>query len=803
KSISLSGKNVTDSEMNQVLRIPSFQVLTLQGTSITNVGLEKLEKLVGLRRLTIVGSPKITTAGVVKYKATHPDCIVEFDGYNPKQDPERLAAEWAFTKPGAHVSIHGVFAPYLSAEKLPHGPIRVTDIELPNAGLFASDADIDHFDHLPGLLRVRLGRCRVTDAGLKKLSAIPNAAKITALSLTSGEITNAGFAHLKAFESLTSLELIGTKVTDAGVKALLDLPTLTSLDLSHSALTDEALLTLAGLKNLQKLNLRDTRVTPAGMRRFRLALPDCMCLCSFPLDTVPPLDPVWAASVAKMTPAAKVKAVAEELVRRNPKFDGKITPTITAAGVEELQFHTDVVHDITPVAVLTKLTRLHCTGDQRGIGLLTDITPLAGLTQLQEVYLEKNRSLVDLSPLKGRQLTVLNLGFTGVTDITLLAEMPLKVVHLNPYPIKDFSPLLKCPGLEEAFLDFGLGGFGPTVQIESLRTHPSLKRIEGIPVAVFWPAWDRRKDLTKLQSPQKVIPTHTRDVRLAFDADGKRLVTHGYESKIQIWDVKSGERLHLFDAKLLDAKLYGQAAEFVTGTDLIAASYLDGLRFWNLKTGKLDGDKLPPFELFNGLAVSPDGKVVVGHGAAGKLPIMRYSVATRQPLPGLEGHTGTASLTAFSPDGKILMTSSSWPDGSIRIWDMGTGKELYRQDRPWIDPAVSLMFSADNRLAIYASSRSTIELIDWKTKKIEKTIRWFPTSGAAIGPGGKHVILGSPTGVMTVLDLATGEVVTEAYGGVTRIGRVVVSSDGKTVATSHSDGNIRLWDWDSLIGKKP
>jgi len=803
KSVQISGKGVTDAEMHQVLRIPSLQALALHGTSITNAGLEKLEKINGLRRLTITTTPKVTTAGLVKFKAAHPDCYIESDSYQPKLDLERVAAEWVLAKTGAHVSVHGVFAPIANPERLPHGgPLLITEIDLPPTAPLLSDADLGHLDHLPGLVRLRLGRCKVTDAGFKKLSESPAAAKYTSLAITSSEITNAALTYLKPFDSLTVLELAGSKVTDAGVSALLELPTLTWLDLSHTALTDEALLALAGLKNLKTLNLRDTRVTPAGVRKLWIALPGCRFICSFPLGTTVPLDPAWAASVAKMTPAQQVKAVVEELIRRNPKFDGNVTPTIFAGGVVELQFHTDAIHDIAPVGALTKLRRLHCTGDGRGIGLLTDISPLAGLSHLVEMDLEKNRNLVDLSPLKGLHLTVLNLGFTGVNDISLLAEMPLKEVHLNPIPLKDFSPLLKCPDLAEIFIDFGLTGLMSALQVEALRTHPSLKRVEGIPVAVFWPAWDRRKEPTKLPGPQKVIPTSTRDVRVAFDADGKRLATHGFDSRIQVWDVKTGNRLHLFDGRLIDARIFGQAAEFVAGTDLIAAGYNDGLRFWNMKTGKPDGDKLPPFEQFSGLAVSPDGKTVVGQTGSGKFTIARHSVATRLPLPGLEGHTGAASLSAFSHDGKLLMTASSWPDGSVRVWDVDASTELYRQERPWVDPVVSVSFSPDNHLAVYVSTRSVVELIDWKAKKVEKTLRWFPSGGAALAPDGRHVILGGVAGILTILDLATGEVVAEGYGG-SRCGRVAVSPDGKTIATGHIDGSVRLWDWDMLMSKKP
>ncbi len=798
KSLQLSGRSVTDAEVDVLLRIPSLSQLTLRQTAITDTGLEKLIKFNGLKRLTISACPKVTTAGIAKFKATLPDCVVESDGYNPKQDPDRMAAEWALSRPGAHVGVHGVLGLVSNADKLPHGPLRVTSIDLFTTAAVLQDADIEHFAPLTGLVGVRLGKSRVTDAGLKKWSESPSAAKYLWLVIHSPDLTNAGLVHLKAFQSLTSLELSGAKITDAGMKLVATMSSLTSLDLSRTHITDDGLMMLVALKNLKSLTLKDTQVTEPGVKKLWVALPGCKISCDFPIGIFAPLDPAWAAGVAKMTPAKQVEAVAEELVRRNTKFDGKLIPTITAAGVEGLEFHTDVITDITPLAVLQKLTHLHCTGDERGIGLLNDISALAELPLLREVSLEKNRGLIDLSPLKGKSLTALNLGFTGVVDLSLLAGMPLKVLHINPAPIKDLTPLLKCPELADLFLDFGIGVVTPLPQIEPLRAHPNLKRVEGIAIAVFWPAWDRRKDLAKLPGPQKVIPTLTRDARwVAFDSESKKLVTNGFDGKVQVWDAKSGDRLDLFELKH-----FGLTAEFVTGTDLVAASYSDGLRFWNLKTNKQDGERLPPHEMFSGLAVSLDGKTLVGSSSLGKHAITRYSVPTRHLLPALEGHSGAIIHSSFSHDGKHLITASSFPDGSVRVWDLDTAAEVYRQDRPWIDMVVSVGFSPDDRLAMYASGRSVIELIDWKTKKTERTLRWFPIGGAAFAPGGKHIILGGAGGVLTVMDLATGDIVAEAFGG-SRVGRVVVSPDGKTIATGHADGSIRLWDWDTLRGKKP
>ncbi|WP_439627977.1 protein kinase domain-containing protein [Gemmata sp.] len=801
KSLHLSGTGLGDADLDLVARTPGLPALALRRTAVTDAGLPKLARLAALKRLTITESPGVTTAGIAQLKGLLPNCAVEFDAYVPKNDPDRLAAEWALSRPRALVGVMGAAGPVATVEKLPRGPVRVTAIDLTGTAHVVHDADLDRIVPLAGLTAVKLGRTRITDAGLKKWSEAPGAARYAALAVHSPDLTGPGLAALKGFPALTALELAGPRITDAGMRHVAALPALAVLDLDRTAVTDEGLLALTALKGLRSLSVKETRVTAAGLRRFSAALPACKVRSDFGLGALAPLDPAWAAAVAKMPPAKQVEAVAGELVRRNPKFDGKVTPVVAAAGVVGLRISSEAVADIAPVAALPKLAEFHCTGDERGAGALTDVAPLAGLPLLRDVSLARNRNLVDLSPLAGKPLTALNLSFTGVADLGVVAGMPLKTLAINPLPIKDFAPLLKCPALADLSLDFGLAGVVPAPQIEAVRPHPGLKTVEGIPVAVFWPAWDRRKDPAKLAGPQRVIATGTRDVRsLAFDADGKRLATFGYEGKLQVWDARTGDRLHVFDAKAHDLKGFGQTAEFVPGTDLLAAGYTDGLRFWNLKSQKPDGERLPPFEQFCGLAVSPDGKTVTGHSSTGKVPVARYAVATRQPLAALEGHTGGAHLAAFSPDSKHLVTASMWPDGSVRVWDLAAGREAFRADRPWLDTVVGVGFTPDNRLAVFASARSVVEVIDWKAKTVERSLRWFPAGGAALAPGGTHVVLGGASGVVTVLDLATGAPVAEVNGG-TRVVKVAVAPDGKTIATGHSDGTVRLWDWAALRGK--
>jgi uncharacterized membrane protein/YHS domain-containing protein len=104
------------------------------------------------------------------------------------------------------------------------------------------------------------------DSELAKLAPLgPN---VRWLDLAGTAVTDAGLAKLSALPNLTRLHLERTAITDAALPGLAGLPNLEYLNLYATAVTDAGLEPLQKMPKLKQLYLWQTKVTPAAAKAF-------------------------------------------------------------------------------------------------------------------------------------------------------------------------------------------------------------------------------------------------------------------------------------------------------------------------------------------------------------------------------------------------------------------------------------------------------------------------------------------------------------------------------------------------------
>jgi WD40 repeat protein len=99
-----------------------------------------------------------------------------------------------------------------------------------------------------------------------------------------------------------------------------------------------------------------------------------------------PLDPDWLKRVQALKGEELLKAVTEELVRRNPWYDGKPTASYLDGAVVSLKLVTDELTDLSPLRGLKSLKTLTLRGSAPGKSRLRDLSPLKELPLEQLQY---------------------------------------------------------------------------------------------------------------------------------------------------------------------------------------------------------------------------------------------------------------------------------------------------------------------------------------------------------------------------------------------------------------------------------
>ncbi|HBT75633.1 MAG TPA: hypothetical protein DEB39_01630 [Planctomycetaceae bacterium] len=217
------------------------------------------------------------------------------------------------------------------------------------------------------------------------------------------------------------------------------------------------------------------------------------------------------------------------------------------------------------------------------------------------------------------------------------------------------------------------------------------------------------------------------------------------------------------------------------------------LLLWDIGNGKILRE-IKAHEMENGCAkFSPDGSFVAT--ASQDTTASIWNTTTGKEIRRFRGHTDTIVDIALSPDGKLLATASDNKDGSVRIWDIESGKELFRLYVPTNDPC-GLAFNHKGTI-IAVADPSAVNLWDVKTGQPVKRFFGSYASAIALGfsPDDSQLAFGCHVGYHSaVWDVESGMPLYRLpTGGCWWTETVTFSKDGKMIATV-GDGPIIIWE---------
>ncbi len=242
----------------------------------------------------------------------------------------------------------------------------------------------------------------------------------------------------------------------------------------------------------------------------------------------------------------------------------------------------------------------------------------------------------------------------------------------------------------------------------------------------------------------------------AFAADGRRVFVAG-DSGIVIWDLDSGRERVVGDANWIRHNLvlwttfgFSSSLAFAPGQEFAVVGEANGnICFIDLKSGKISK------------RIRVSGSPVIVHVLPGEETLLAVGRDRTVQLLSLEDGRelkrfliSETAVPALSPDGRRALFPLR--DGTIELWDLDTGKRIWKlagHPRGYI---CSLAFSSDGRRAVSGGWDWTIRLWDLERGvEIRKLTGHRNTVNAvALLPDGTHILSGGHDGRLLLWNLA-------------------------------------------------
>jgi WD40 repeat protein len=355
---------------------------------------------------------------------------------------------------------------------------------------------------------------------------------------------------------------------------------------------------------------------------------------------------------------------------------------------------------------------------------------------------------------------------------------------------------------------------GQPVQVLAVGTiAPQVEAIAYSPDGTRLAVADIMFDATTGQE-QFSLPGHKHGIlRLAFNADGNRLITASYDGTAKVWDITPAHEL--FARTAHDGMVYDVA--FSPDGSLLATAGRDGNAIvWDAESGDALQVLADHTDVVNGVAFSPDGQLLATTSADGS--VILWETATGQKLRTLIGHDADrpggipmfrgVMAAAFSPRCPGTEDAAAEPcplatvgmDGQLIVWDALTGQRLFDYQEA-VGGLKSVAFSPDGKLLAIGSTGEpentigTATVLEVASGEILSTMPGHAgwVWDLAFSPDGKRLVTVDFFGVGRVWDVATGEPLAELTGPPSGFS-VTYCSPGTRLATGSGEGTVTLWD---------
>jgi WD40 repeat protein len=272
--------------------------------------------------------------------------------------------------------------------------------------------------------------------------------------------------------------------------------------------------------------------------------------------------------------------------------------------------------------------------------------------------------------------------------------------------------------------------------------------------------------------------------------DGKTASVLDNECRIHTWEAATGKPIKVTELPVDESVVVtwdprsGRAAAFIEAEE-IEVHIIDigtGKVVTKIPTGSGGSRNVAfcPADPTRAAVIAPSGVTVVNVLTGRTVRVFSL------------GESGATLQGAFSPDGRLIATTTR----PLSVWEVATGRKRFDVDVSTEPQGV--VFSRDGRTLAAWDANESVVIFDVRSGVVLRRFQHASPEGsvtiAAFAPDGRRLATGGRDGVVSVWDLATGDVTQSLPGHEGAVTGLTFSRDGAKLLSTSADGTGLIWD---------